>query len=47
MIDDMSPAKIIIKFLEDDKISEANDIMKTEKINEKKFNIMRVFNKYI
>jgi len=44
MIDDMCPAKIIIKCLEDDKISDANDIMKTEKINERKFNIMRVIN---
>ena len=36
-----------MKLLEADNINEAENVMKTEKINEKKFNIMRVIINYL
>ena len=39
--------EIIMKLLEADNINEAENVMKTEKINEKNFNILRVILNYL
>ena len=41
-LEEICPGNLIAKLLDENKLDEAKDIAKTEKISEPKFNIMRV-----